>query len=183
MQKRMDEHLPELKEKFEAFREKTFTGQGALAEVTKHLIAVAVAAAARNNSVKAAHAEQARRLGAGEEQIAEALAVLWGQAGGTQIYWMKDDFGELLGANWRREFIPEADRSFWAFKREIFADGAIPSRIKQLIAAVVSSKLRCRHCTAAHIEAAFKAGASKAEVAEALGVLWAVASESELTAV
>lgn len=183
MPKRMDEHLPRLKEKFGTFTEHALRSDGALDQLTKHLIAVVVASAARNQPRKTEHTEQARRSGATDEQIAEALAVLWGQAGGTQIFWMKDDFDELLGANWRREFIPEADRSFWAFKREAFTDGAIPARTKQLIAVVASCKLRCRYCTKAHIQAAFDAGASKAEVAEALGVLWAVASEAELTEV
>lgn len=182
MQKQLDEQLPRLQEKFGAFVEKAFAS-GTLDPLTKHLIAVAVASAARNERVKREHAEQARQLGATDRQIAEALAVVWGQAGGTQVFWMKDDFDELLGAQWRHEFIPETDRGFWAFKRDIFADGALTERTKQLIAVAASSKFRCSHCTTAHIQAAFKAGASKAEVAEALGVLWAVASEVELPSI
>lgn len=183
MQKPMDEQLPQLKEKFEAFTDKIFAAGTSLEPVTKHLIAVAVAALARNESLRAEHAEQARRLGAGDDEIAEALAVIWGQAGGTQVFWMKDELEDLLGARWRNEAMPEADRSFWAFKREVFAEGALSEKTKQLIAVAASSKLRCSHCTAAHIKAALKAGASKAEVAESLGVLWAVASQAEITSV
>ena len=181
MQKRFDEQLPQCQEKFEAFKKAVFDSDSALDRVTLRLIAVAVAAAARNERVKAEYLQQTRQAGASEAQIAEALSVLWGQAGGTQVFWMKDDFDELLGSNWRSDFIPEADRNFWAFKREVFADGALSGQTKQLIAVAVSSQLRCRHCTAAHIQAALKAGASRAEVAEALSVLWAVASEAELT--
>lgn len=36
--------------------------------------------------------------------------------------------------------------------------------------------LRYRHCTRSHIQAAFKAGASETEVAEALAVLWVIGS-------
>ena len=181
MQKRFDDQLPQYQEKFEAFCKAVFDSDSALDRATKRLIAVAVASAARNERVKGEHMEQARQAGASDDQIAEALSVLWGQAGGTQVFWMKDDFDELLGSNWRSDFIPEADRNFWAFKREVFADGALSEQTKQLIAVAISSKLRCSHCTAAHIQAAIKAGASRAEVAEALSVLWAVASEAELS--
>lgn len=183
MQKQMAEQLPRLTEAFEAFTTNVSDSDGAINQATKHLIAVAVASAARNEPVRARHAEQARQLGATEDELAEALSVLWDRAGGTQVFWMKDDFDELLGRQWRSEFIPEADRSFWTFKREAFADGALSEWTKQLIAVAVSSKLRCRHCTVAHIQAAFKAGASKAEVAESLGVLWAVACETEVATV
>lgn len=183
MQKRVDEQLPHLKQSFEAFSEKALASDGALQPVTKQLIAVAVASAGRDAQARAEHVEKARSLGATDDQVAEALSVLWGQSGGTQVFWMKEDFDELLGPRWRSDFIPDADRRFWAFKRGIFADGALSERTKQLIAVAVNSKLRCRHCTVAHIQAALKAGASKAEVAEALGVLWAVACEAELTSI
>lgn len=183
VQKRIDEQLPRLKDKFTAFAEQSFTADGALQQVTKELVAMAVAAVGRSERAKEEHAEKARKLGATDDQIAEALSVGWGQTGGTQVFWMKEDLDDLLGDRWRSEFIPEADRRFWAFKREIFSDGALSERIKQLIALAVSSKLRCRHCTVAHIQAALKAGASKAEVAETLGVLWAVACEGEIVSI
>lgn len=177
---RVDEQLPELKEKFAEFTDKMFAGGTSLEAVTKHLIALVIAAADRNDQVQAEHTKQARQLGATDAEIAEALAVLWGQAGGTQAFWMKEDYEELLGDRWRNDAMPEADRSFWAFKRAIFADGALSERTKQLVAVAVSSKLRCRHCTVAHINAALKAGAEKPQVAEALGVLWAVSSKSQI---
>jgi AhpD family alkylhydroperoxidase len=126
------------------------------------------------------HLAKAKEAGASEEQIAEALAVASGQGGGTQIFWMMEDFNDLLGENWRREFIPEADRAFWDFKREVFEGGALDRKTKELIAVAVSSMLRCRHCTRSHIEAAFKAGASKAEVAETLAVLWMIGAEVQV---
>lgn len=168
-----------LEEKFKTFQDKIFACETALPKPTKHLIAVVVATLAGAEAVKAEHAAEARRGGATDAEIAEALAVIWGQAGGTQVFWIKEDYEELLGRQWRSNLIPEADRSFWDFKRAVFADGALSERTKQLIAVAASSQLRCRHCTVAHIKAAFKAGASKAEVAETLGVLWAVASQAE----
>lgn len=179
MPERTDQQWPQLQKKFEAFKEKIFASGTSLPKVTKHLIAVAIASLAHSESVKAEHAAEARKLGATEAEIGEALSVVWSQAGGTQLFWIKEDYEELLGPRWRSDFIPEADRSFWAFKRAVFADGALSERTKQLIAIAVSSKLRCRHCAIGYVKLALKAGASKAEVAETLGVLWAVSAESE----
>ena len=50
------------------------------------------------------------------------------------------------------------------------ADGALPSRIKELMALVVGVVEHCDGCVAYHARAAAAAGASEAEVAEALGV-------------
>lgn len=169
------DRLPGAQEKFREFARSAYAGE-ALDLKTKELIAVACSSVGRCPHCTDGHLARAREVGASEDEIAEALAVAWAQGGGTQLFWMYEDFDELLGKNWRTEYIPEADRAFWAFKREVFADGALPVRTKQLIAVAVNSMLRCRHCTRAHIEAAFRAGASKREVAEALAVLWVIGS-------
>lgn len=56
----------------------------------------------------------------------------------------------------------------------MFEDGALSRKTKELIAVAVSGQHRCRHCTRGHIKAALEAGASKAEVAETLSVLWVI---------
>lgn len=89
---------------------------------------------------------------------------------------MKDDLDELLGEDWRTRFVPEADRAFWTFEREVFERGALDRKTKGLIAVAVSCMLRCRHCTRSHIEDVLEAGATRAEVAEALAVLWVIGS-------
>lgn len=170
------DRLPEPQQKFEEFAAKVYAGGGALDLKAKELIAVACSSVGRCPHCTDGHLEKAKDAGASAEEIAEALAVAWGQGGGTQVFWMYEDFAELLGENWRQEFIPKADRAFWAFKREVFDSGALDRKTKELIAVAVSSMLRCRHCTRSHIEAAFKAGASKAEVAETLAVLWVIGS-------
>lgn len=162
-------------EKFAAFAREVYSG-GALDEKTKELIAAATSSVGRCPHCTDGHLVKAGEAGASEEEIAEALAVAWSQGGGTQIFWMKDDFDELLGEGWRQELIPEADRAFWAFKREIFEGGALDRKTKELIAVAVSSMLRCPTCTRGHVEAAFDAGATRAEVAETLAVLWVIGS-------
>lgn len=170
------DRLPAPQQKFATFAKHVYAEGGALDLKTKELIAVACASVGRCPHCTDGHLAKAEEAGAGPEEIAEALAVAWGQGGGTQVFWMMEDFNELLGENWRREFIPEADRAFWDFKREVFESGALDRKTMELIAVAVSSMLRCRHCTRSHIEAAFTAGASKAEVAETLAVLWVIGS-------
>jgi AhpD family alkylhydroperoxidase len=50
------------------------------------------------------------------------------------------------------------------------AEGALPVRTKELIALAIAVIERCDGCIAAHARAAASAGASDAEVADALGV-------------
>lgn len=160
---------------FAEFAREVYSGK-ALDLKTKELIAVAASSVGRCPHCTDGHLAKAREVGASEEEIGEALAVAWAQGGGTQVFWMKEDFDELLGAEWRETFLPEADRAFWKFKREIFEAGALERKTKELIATVVSCMLRCRDCTRSHITAALAEGATRAEVAEALGVLWVIGS-------
>ena len=169
------DRLPGPQQKFKEFAQKVY-GSGALDLRTKELIAVACSSVGRCPHCTDGHLAKAKEAGATEEEIAEALSVGWGQGGGTQVFWMYEDFDEVLGEGWRQEFIPEADRAFWAFKREIFEEGMLDRKTKELIAVAVSSMLRCRHCTKGHMKAALDAGASKAEVAETLAVLWVIGS-------
>jgi len=167
------EHLPGPQQKFIDFAENVYD-KGALDEKTKELVAVTTASVGRCPHCTEGHIDGAKEAGASEEEIAEALAVGWAQGSGTQVFWMKDDFADLLGDNWRQNYIPEADAAFWDFKSDLFEDGVLPRKTKELIAVAVSCQHRCRHCTRAHIEAALKEGASKAEVAETLSVLWVI---------
>ncbi|MFB6280129.1 MAG: carboxymuconolactone decarboxylase family protein [Salinibacter sp.] len=173
------EHLPGPQQKFAEFAGHVYE-EGALDRKTKELIAVATASVGRCPHCTEGHIEAAKEAGASEQEVAEALAVAWAQGSGTQVFWMKEDFADLLGENWRRDFLPDADAVFWDFKSEIFEDGALPRTTNELLAAAVSCQHRCRHCTRAHIEAALEAGASKAQVAEALSVLWVIGGGTDV---
>lgn len=173
------ELLPDPQQNFQEFADRIYEGD-ALSRKTKELIAVAAASVDRCPHCTNSHIEAAQEKGASDAEIAEALAVASGQGGGTQVFWMKEDFADLLGENWRSEFLPDADRAFWNFKAPIFESDTLPRRTKELIAVAVSTMLRCRHCTRSHIEKAFDEDASTAAVAEALGVAWVIGSGSEV---
>lgn len=161
-------------EKFKQFASAVYAKADALDGKTKELIAVAASSIGRCPHCTDGHLTKAAEAGATEEEIAEALAVAWVQGGGTQIAWMAEEYADVLGDDWREELIGEADRAFWAFEREVFEDGALPSVTKHLIAVAAASMLRCPHCTRSHMEAALEAGASREQVAEALAVLWVI---------
>lgn len=55
-------------------------------------------------------------------------------------------------------------------------DGAIPPKVRELIAIAVAHTTQCPYCIAVHTKAAKKAGASKKEVAEAIFVAAAIRS-------
>ncbi len=169
------DHLEGAQERFGDFAGKVYGGD-ALDLKTKELIAVAASSVGRCPHCTDGHLSKAAEVGATEAEIAEALAVAWVQGGGTQVFWMHDDYADVLGEDWRREYLGEADRAFWRFKAEVYENGVLPEKTKHLIAVVVNAALRCPVCTRDHMESALECGATKAEVAEALGVLWVIGS-------
>lgn len=69
-----------------------------------------------------------------------------------------------------RKAIPDTWGGFAELHKSAMADGALPARIKELMALVVGVVEHCDGCVAYHACGAAAAGASEAEVAEALGV-------------
>jgi AhpD family alkylhydroperoxidase len=61
----------------------------------------------------------------------------------------------------------EAWQTFVAFDKAALADGAIPKKYKELMAIAVALTTQCPYCIEIHADAARKAGASEAELAEA----------------
>jgi AhpD family alkylhydroperoxidase len=70
-----------------------------------------------------------------------------------------------------RELIPEVFSGYAAIARAAMTDGALTDRQKELIALAVSATRECDGCIAAHARGARKAGATREEVAEAMGVV------------
>jgi AhpD family alkylhydroperoxidase len=60
--------------------------------------------------------------------------------------------------------------AFLEMEKAAFSDGALPRRIKELIAVSISVVINCESCMQWHIEQAAKAGASQQEVLEAVEV-------------
>ena len=59
---------------------------------------------------------------------------------------------------------------FTSLHAAAMADGALPSRIKELIALAVSITSHCDGCIAFHVHDAIRAGATRAEIEDAIGV-------------
>ncbi len=70
----------------------------------------------------------------------------------------------------RRELAPKQLEAFRAFSAACFAEGELSVKVKQLIAVAVAHTTQCPYCIRGHTEGALKAGASEAEVMEAIWV-------------
>ena len=66
--------------------------------------------------------------------------------------------------------IPDVYKGFGEFHHAAFAAGALDARTKELIALAIGVSQRCDGCIASHAEGAAKAGATRQEAAEAVGV-------------
>jgi AhpD family alkylhydroperoxidase len=69
-----------------------------------------------------------------------------------------------------REACPEVWAGFGALHQAAVGDGALPARVKELMALAIAVVKRCDGCIAYHAKAAARRGATPDEVAEALGV-------------
>ncbi len=84
----------------------------------------------------------------------------------TQLY--PPISGEL--ARKRAQLAPEISAAFKAFSTHVFADGALPTKTKQLTAVAVAHVTQCPYCIRGHTELAVKHGATEQEVMEAIWV-------------
>lgn len=69
-----------------------------------------------------------------------------------------------------RQAIPDVYAGFKSLHSSAMAEGALPTKTKELIALTLSVAEQCDGCIAAHARGAARAGATKEEVAEAIGV-------------
>ena len=70
----------------------------------------------------------------------------------------------------RKQLAPEIYAAFRQFGQQVFADGALPSKTKQLIAVAVAHVTQCPYCIHGHTEAAVQKGATEQEIMEAIWV-------------
>ncbi len=61
-------------------------------------------------------------------------------------------------------------KRFFSLDKQAYGDGALDVKTKELLGLVASMVLRCNDCIDYHLEGAVKAGYSKAEIDEAMGV-------------
>jgi AhpD family alkylhydroperoxidase len=69
-----------------------------------------------------------------------------------------------------RRAVPDVYRGFRELHEAAFAPGALDVRTKELIALAIGVVEGCDGCIASHAQAAARAGASRQEAAEAIGV-------------
>ena len=70
----------------------------------------------------------------------------------------------------RAELAPTLHDAFRAFSRQVFAEGALDQKTKQLIAVAVAHVTQCPYCIRGHTRAALRRGASEQELMEAIWV-------------
>jgi AhpD family alkylhydroperoxidase len=70
----------------------------------------------------------------------------------------------------RRELAPNAAAAFAEFSKQVFADGALSAKTKQIIAVAVAHVTQCPYCIRGHTRGALRAGASEMENMEAIWV-------------
>lgn len=70
----------------------------------------------------------------------------------------------------RKALAPGIHDAFAAFSNSVFADGALPVKVKQLIAVAVAHVTQCPYCIRGHTRAALRHGASAEEIMEAIWV-------------
>ncbi len=78
------------------------------------------------------------------------------------------------------ELKPEVMRAFSDFDSKVFTEGALSTKVKELIAVAVAHVTQCPYCIAAHTSRAKKAGASLEELVEAVLVAAALRAGAAL---
>lgn len=88
----------------------------------------------------------------------------------------KDVLNEVnpLGRDLRHQ-IPETYAGFAALHKASMAEGVLSTKMKELIALAIGVVEQCDGCIASHARGAARAGATKEEVAEAIGVTFLMA--------
>lgn len=70
----------------------------------------------------------------------------------------------------RKDLAPEIQAAFQSFSKQVFADGALPSKTKELIAVAVAHVTQCPYCIRSHTKRATQRGAAPQEIMEAIWV-------------
>lgn len=70
----------------------------------------------------------------------------------------------------RRDLAPATAAAFKTFSESVFADGALSSKTKDLIAVAVAHVTQCPYCIRGHTASAMRKGATEQEVMEAIWV-------------
>ncbi|MGH2480185.1 MAG: carboxymuconolactone decarboxylase family protein, partial [Ktedonobacteraceae bacterium] len=64
----------------------------------------------------------------------------------------------------RKRLSPGSHDAFQAFSEKVFAEGALPTKTKQLIAVAVAHTTQCPYCIRGHTKSALRHGATAEEI-------------------
>lgn len=70
----------------------------------------------------------------------------------------------------RKKLAPHMHDAFTTFSERVFAEGALPTKTKQLIAVAAAHVTQCPYCIRGHTKAALRHGATAEEIMEAIWV-------------
>jgi AhpD family alkylhydroperoxidase len=70
-----------------------------------------------------------------------------------------------------QEDVPDVIESYATMQRAVMTDGALPAKVKELMALAIGAAKECDGCIATHALGTAHQGATEAEVAEAMGVV------------
>jgi AhpD family alkylhydroperoxidase len=73
-------------------------------------------------------------------------------------------------AEMRKKLAPDLHDAFASFSERVFAQGALPTKTKQLIAIAAAHITQCPYCIRGHTKAALREGATAEEIMEAIWV-------------
>lgn len=80
-----------------------------------------------------------------------------------------------------RELTPESFKAYVEFDKQIMSDGAIPKKVKELIAIAVAHTTQCPFCIDFHTKEAKKLGATEQEIIESVWVAAALRAGGAVT--
>ena len=70
----------------------------------------------------------------------------------------------------RKALAPGTEQAFRDFSKQVFADGALSTKTKQLIAVAAAHVTQCPYCIRGHTKAARRHGATPEEIMESIWV-------------
>ncbi len=85
----------------------------------------------------------------------------------SDSYYSRRDLGRFGEVGEHR---PELYEAYQEWSNRVFAEGALPSKTKHLIAVAVAHALQCPYCIDAHAAASASGGATRDELTEAIHV-------------
>ncbi len=185
---------PKQNEAFQNWNKVAFR-DSALSHKLKELMAIAAAATTGCDYCLDLHSKGAKRAGATEAEVAEALMVATASKAGSSFAHganALNAFDEIEDEDYfKRSYMPkmmelknesgEDAQAFFGFTMAALGEGELSKKEKELIATAVALITSCPYCIEQHVTAAKKAGATRAEVAETVFIAAALNAGSAFT--